>query len=275
MSELRPYRLDVPGARIGYDVGGDGPPLMLLGSPMDSNGFRPLAGELIADFTVITYDPRGIGRSVLEDPDSGAPHEVQAEDVYRVLETIGLGPAAIFGSSGGAVTALALGTAHPDVIGPVVAHEPPVIAMLPDPDGARAGREKILAAYRSGGVGAGMAAFLEWTGMAAPRFEDAPQPSPEEAAAWQQASEFLLRHLVVTTTEYQPALDQLRALGERLTIGVGSASGDQLPRRTGEALAQRLGLRPVEFPGGHGGFLEDPPRFATRLRPLVGGPAGH
>jgi pimeloyl-ACP methyl ester carboxylesterase len=268
MSELRPYTVEVPGARISYDVGGEGPPLMFIGSPMDSNGFRPVAGQLINEFTVITYDPRSLGRSVAEDPETGASHDVQADDVYRVLQTIALGPADFFGSSGGAVTALALCAAHPEAVGRVVAHEPPLIRFLPDVDQVRAERAAISEAYRSGGVRAGMAAFIAWTGMTPPS-QEAPQPSPEEMPDWQRASEFLLGPLLASTTEYQPDLDRLRALGDRITIGVGAASDDQIPRRSAEGLATELGLRTVEFPGGHGGFLEDPAGFATVLRRIV------
>lgn len=265
MWELGSYALDVPGAKISYDVGGDGPPLMLLGSPMDASGFRPVAAELFNRFTVITYDPRGVGRSVLDVPESGAPHQAQADDVYRILHTVGLGPAAIFGSSGGAVTALALAAAHPDVVGSLVAHEPPLIRMLADPDADRANRDAVIDAYRSGGVGAGMAAFLKFAGMAPASGGNAPEPTAEEAAGWLRTSEFLLRHMMLETTEFQPDLDRLRTFGDRLTVGVGAASGDQFPRRAAEGLAGRLGLTPVEFPGGHTGFLEHPSGFAARL----------
>ena len=60
--------LETPGADITYDVHGplptaDGrPPLFMIGQPMDASGFATLA-SYFPDRTVVTYDPRGIGRS--------------------------------------------------------------------------------------------------------------------------------------------------------------------------------------------------------------------
>lgn len=268
MTEMRSYGLDVPGAHIAYDVGGDGPPLMFLGSPMDAGGFLPVADRLSADFTVITYDPRTIARSVSDDPDADTPPEIQADDVHRVLTTIGLGAADIFGSSGGAVTALALCAQQPAAVATVVAHEPPLVDMLPDAEEARRGREAVAEAYRTGGVGAGIAKFGEWTGLMMPP-QQGPPPDPEVIKEQRRVAEFLLGHLLFTTTGYQPDLEQLKTLGDRLIIGVGAASGDQLARRCAEGLAAKLGLTPHEFPGGHAGFLEHPPGFAAVLRELL------
>lgn len=267
MSELRSYRLDVPGARITYDVGGDGPPLMFLGSPMDAGGFRPVADRLSADFTVITYDPRTIGRSVSDDPDADTPPEVQADDAHRVLETIGLGPAGIFGSSGGAVTALALCTWQSAAVTTMIAHEPPLIDMLDDVEDAHRNRDAIAEAYRTGGVAAGIAKFAEWTGLMMPG-QQGPPPDPDVVKEQRRVAEFLLGHLLFTTTGYQPDLAHLETLGDRMIIGVGATSGDQLARRAAEGLARRLGLTPHEFPGGHAGFLEHPQGFAAVLREL-------
>ncbi|MGH3432087.1 MAG: alpha/beta fold hydrolase [Thermocrispum sp.] len=69
MSELEARILDIPGARLRYDVRGDltAPGaaervLVLVGSPMDASGFGTLTGHP-ADRPVVTYDPHGTGRS--------------------------------------------------------------------------------------------------------------------------------------------------------------------------------------------------------------------
>src|SRR6266516_4637311 len=129
--------LDTAGADIAYDVHGrlptaDGrPPLFMIGQPMDASGFATLA-SYFPDRTVVTYDPRGLGRSTRKDGRVDNSPTVQAEDVHAVIETLGVGPVEMFASSGGAVTALALVAAYPDDVASLVAHEPALIPLLPD-----------------------------------------------------------------------------------------------------------------------------------------------
>src|SRR5215813_761177 len=144
--------LETAGADIVYDVHGplptaDGrPPLFMIGQPMDSTGFATLASHF-PDRTVITYDPRGIGRSTRKDGRVDHSPTVQAGDVHAVIEALGAGPVEMFGSSGGAVTALALVVAHPGDVSTLVAHEPPLIPVLPDADAIVRARAGVRDAY--------------------------------------------------------------------------------------------------------------------------------
>src|SRR2546430_17439686 len=110
--------LATAGADIAYDVRGplptaDGrPPLFMIGQPMEASGFATLA-SLFPDRTVITYDPRGLGRSTRKDGRVDNAPTVQASDVHAVIEALGAGPVEMFASSGGAVTALALVATYP------------------------------------------------------------------------------------------------------------------------------------------------------------------
>ena len=141
------YTLETAEAGIAYDVHGplptaDGrPPLFMIGQPMDASGFAVLA-SLFPDRTVITYDPRGLGRSTRKDGRTDNAPTVQVGDVHAVTETLGAGPVEMFASSGGAVTALALVAAHPDDLTTLVAHEPPLLALLPDAAAARRPRTR-------------------------------------------------------------------------------------------------------------------------------------
>ena len=110
------HTLDVPGARLYYEVRGAGPLLVLIGSPMDANAFAPLADQLSTDHTVLTTDPRGVNRSPVDDPEQDSTPELRADDLSRLLTHIDAGPAVVFGSSGGAVTALALAQTHPEQV---------------------------------------------------------------------------------------------------------------------------------------------------------------
>src|SRR5438309_8482086 len=130
------HMLNIDEGEIAYDVHGplptaDGrPPLFMIGQPMDASGFGTLASHF-PDRTVITYDPRGLGRSIRKDGRVDNAPTVQADDVHAVIGALGVGAVEMFASSGGAVTALALVAAYPDDVTPLVAHEPPLIPVLP------------------------------------------------------------------------------------------------------------------------------------------------
>src|SRR5690348_3924459 len=158
------HTLELPDAAIAYDVHGplptaDGrPPLFMVGQPMTAGGFTALIANL-PDRTAVTYDPRGLGRSTRSDGRDDNSPTVQAEDVHAVIEALGAGPVDMFASSGGAVTALALVAAHPGDVATLVAHEPPLIPVLPDAAAAERARAAVRDVYEASGRGAGMAAF--------------------------------------------------------------------------------------------------------------------
>src|SRR5215831_14581034 len=119
--------LETAEAGIAYDVRGplptaDGrPPLFMIGQPMTAAGFATLASYL-PDRTVVTYDPRGLGRSTRHDGRVDNSPTVQAGDVHALIQALGAGPVELFASSGGAVTALALVAAYPTDVITLVAH---------------------------------------------------------------------------------------------------------------------------------------------------------
>src|SRR5262245_62588494 len=162
------HMLDTAEAGIAYDVRGplpaaDGrPPLFMIAQPMDATGFTALASHF-PDRTVVTYDPRGLGRSTRKDGRVDHAPTIQAGDVHAVIEALGAGPVEMFASSGGAVTALALVAAYPRDVTTLVAHEPPLIRVLPDADAAERARGRTFDAYTAGGWGAGMADFIAMT----------------------------------------------------------------------------------------------------------------
>jgi pimeloyl-ACP methyl ester carboxylesterase len=261
------YTLDVPGARLSYEQRGSGPLLLLIGSPMDSGPFTGLAEAMAGRYTVVTYDPRGIGGSTREDTGSEVTPEQQADDVHRLLAELGGGPARLFGSSGGAVVGLALITAHPGEVTTLVAHEPPVIELLPDSEKVKAQIQEIYDVYRAEGPQQAMALFMQHAGLSQGPAAGGPPGSipPEVAARMRAITEEFLASLLRATTRFQPDLAALRATPTRLIIGVGTTSAGQLAYRCAETLAGDLDLPPAQFPGGHAGFTEQPGPFAEVL----------
>src|SRR5215472_8253472 len=163
MTEPKTHTLDAPGAVVHYDVRSNDastePVLLLIGSPMGAEGFVTQAGHF-TDRTVVTYDPRGAGRSKRTDGASETTVEEQADDLHRLIDAVGGGPADIFASSGGAVNALALAAKHPGQIRTLVAHEPPAAQELPDREQALAACDGIKRTYLRDGFGPAMAKFI-------------------------------------------------------------------------------------------------------------------
>jgi clorobiocin/coumermycin A biosynthesis protein CloN7/CouN7 len=271
-SNLAIHTLDVPGARLYYEVRGSGPLLLMLSSPMDSTGFAAMAAELADAYTVVTYDPRGISNSTREDATQDVTPELQADDIHRLLSALGGEPAYVFGSSGGAVVGLALAAAYPNQVRILVAHEPPVIDLLPDSAQVRAQINDIYDTYCSEGPEAAMQKFLMHTGVGAPSGEGGgprSEPDPEIIARMRAAADHFLAHLLRPTAFYRPKIEALRTGSARIVVAGGTTSKGQLAHRTAIALAERLGTNVVDFPGSHIGFIEYPDACARLLNQLL------
>jgi pimeloyl-ACP methyl ester carboxylesterase len=282
------HTLETRGAAIVYDVhgpsaGAEGqPPLFMIGQPMTAGGFATLA-SLFPERTVVTYDPRGLGRSVRSDGRTDNDPTVQAEDVHAVIEALAAGPVEMFASSGGAVTALALVTAHPHDLSTLVAHEPPLVTVLPDAAAAERARVGFRDAYEAGGRGYGMAAFIAMTSWRG-EFTDAyfAQPAADPAAFGMPADDDgtrddpLLSARSEPITAYRPDIEALGLARTRVVIAVGEESERTFTGRAAVALAELLGQHAAVFPSHHGGFLGGesgyagrPEAFARRLREIL------
>jgi pimeloyl-ACP methyl ester carboxylesterase len=285
---MKTHTLETAEAGIVYDVLGplptnDGrPPLFMIGQPMDASGFRTLA-SYFPDRTVITYDPRGLGRSVRKDGGVDNVPTVQAGDVHAVIGALGAGPVEMFASSGGAVTALALVAAQPEDVVTLVAHEPPLIPVLYDSAAAERARAAVRDAYDAKGSNAGMAAFIAMTSWRGAFTDDYfAQPAPDPAAFGMPTDDDgsrdspLLSDRSWAVSSYRPDVDGLAAAPTRIVIAVGEESGTTFTGRTSVATADLLGQHATVFPSHHGGFLGSesgyagqPEAFARKLRNVL------
>ena len=286
VTQMTTHTLDVPGATLTYDVRGNEASteriLLLIGSPMGAAGFGTLS-QHFSDRTVVTYDPRGVERSVKADPASPVTPDVHADDLHRLIQAIGGGPVDLFASSGGAVNALALVSKHPEDVRTLVAHEPPLASILPDREHAMAATRAVQETYQRSGWGAGLAHFIALTSHRGPfTAEVASQPAPDPAMFGMPTEDDgsrtdpLLGQNLITSTHYGPDVDALRSASTRIVIAAGEESEGQLANRGAFAAAERLGTKPVSFPSDHGGFLGgeygqtgQPDTFAAKLREVL------
>lgn len=257
----------------------DRPVLLLFGSPMDASGFGALAARF-TDRPVVTYDPRGAGRN----PTATTPMtpEQHAEDLHRVITSLGTGPVDLMGTSGGAVNALALATAHPGDVRRLVAHEPPTAVGLPDQDVVLAACQDLADTYRSSGQGPAMARFMALVLHDGPLPADwLSRPAPDPAAFGMTAEDdgdrtsALFRNAPACNA-FVVDPDRLGPLADRIVVAVGVESGETMAARGGRQVAATLGLPVTDFPSHHVGFLAgelgqqgDPDGFAARLHEVL------
>ncbi|MEU5211403.1 alpha/beta hydrolase [Streptomyces sp. NPDC020742] len=278
MTSPRSCTLDVPGARIHYEVRGRGPVLALVhGGAGDAGVFDRIAPALATRFTVVVPDRRGHSRSPLERPGSTPRVAEHSEDLRRLLDAVTEEPALVYGSSSGAVVALDLLARHPERVRTVVAHEPPLIELLPDAAVYRRLFADVRVTFRRQGVATAMGQFLTAVGLVGPGWRPpAPEelpPALREMMARMAANEpFFLEHELPEVTGYLPDAQALRAVADRLLLAVGSQSGQQMAAVCCTALARTLGRATTQLPGGHTGYVEDGVDFAGRLAELLAAP---
>ncbi len=267
------HTLAIPGGRLHYEVRGSGPMLLVMGAPMAAAYFAPVADVLAEDFTVVTHDPRGISASKLDDPEQDSTPDLRADDVAALLDALGAENADLLGSSGGAITGLALVTRHPSRVRTVIAHEPPLLELLPDAADQRAGVDDMVATFHRDGLEAAFGKFMASAGFdAADSDEGAPvQPQGEPSEQDIADGARFFAHELRGTTRYVPDIGALTAGPGRVVVGIGADSGNLTTYCTSTALAELLGTPPVEFPGGHGGFMEQPEEFAEVLQKVLAG----
>ncbi|MFE0800376.1 alpha/beta fold hydrolase [Streptomyces sp. NPDC058812] len=265
--------LRVNGATLHYEVRGQGPLLLLVpGGAGDTASYDGIADDLAAEYTVATYDPRGMSRSTLDDPEAEQHVAEHADDAFRMLELLSPGePARVFGASSGAIAALHLLTAHPERIDRVVAHEPPMVEVLPDAAEHRTLIARVQETLHTQGLMPAMAVFA--AGLK--KDGDTTEPKaelklPPQAAARAERTmanlPYFVGRIVPSFMSYAPDIHRLEALSDRLVLACGQDSRGELPYRPAALLAERLGTELQHYPGGHTGLTTHPAEFGELLR---------
>ncbi|MFJ9643643.1 alpha/beta fold hydrolase [Streptomyces sp. NPDC101206] len=265
--------LRVNGATLYYEVRGRGPLLLLIpGGTGGAAAFDGIADDLAAEYTVATYDPRGMSRSTLDDPDAEQSVAEHADDALRILELLSPDePARVFGSSSGAIAALHLLTAHPERIERLVAHEPPVVEVLPDAHEHRMLIARVQATFQAEGLMPAMAVFA--AGLRKDGDTSEPKAEiklPPQAAARVERTmtnlPYFVGRIVPRFMSYAPDIHRLEALSDRLVLACGQDSHGELPYRPAAFLAEHLSTELLHFPGGHTGLTTHPAEFGELLR---------
>lgn len=272
--------LDVKGASLYYEKSGSGPVCLFIpGANGEADLYKPLAEHLSHRFTVVRYDRRGFSRSLLRgEQDYPRRLQTDADDIKSLIEQLATPdePAIIFGNSSGAIVALAALIACPtNLIRTVIAHEPPLVKLLPSTDEEAKWRgifRQTYDIYRKSGVPPAMEYFSQQiaTGEEAQALTQIRDPRNGGYKA--QNTMYWFERELIDYTNADIDVDVLRKHRSQLISACGDVNRPQiLFQPIAESLAKRLDIKVVKFPGPHVGYVFHPEEFAKALIAAVDG----
>ncbi|MFE3445117.1 alpha/beta fold hydrolase [Nocardia sp. NPDC059180] len=274
MTTIETATLPVPGAELYYEVRGHGPLLLISQSGEgDANRTDALVQHLHDDFTVVTYDRRGLSRSTIHDGTRPPTMATHADDVHRLLAQISRGPAHVLGCSMGAVIGLHLAVDHPEQLDTLIAHEPVAPWLLAATDRAEHLREleHCQQVFHTDGWQAALAPMARTLGIN-PADQDIEPGVQLPAITAERAANFgyfLGSDFTAVRTDW---LDVARAKhsGVRIIPAAGRTTPPQVfDRKCATELAGLLGTEVAIFAGGHNGNMTHPRAYADQIRSII------
>jgi pimeloyl-ACP methyl ester carboxylesterase len=272
-----PYRDDylLPGGYVYLDEiqklyceqSGNGPSVIMIpGLGGDAAEFSALRALFVDEFSIVVFDRRGYSRS----PRGWSKSSVdeQANDVSKLIRTLGLGAVFVFAASVGAAVALKLIMRFPAQIRGAILHEPWIPALLDDHQDLskrlEAGELQVQtqrARYNTGPY----EARLRYV-MGASAFESLPADVRGRVSKSREMhtaeNDYFAHWLPPSRTLFQ-AETLSRVV---LTSGTGShAFITAMTRR----LQSELGLQTIEVPGMHAAYIDQAPAYHALTRPIL------
>jgi len=249
-----------------YEAIGDGPPLLLM---MGATGYGGVFGrfaELLADeFTVVSYDRRGNGRSRRPADWNRTSPEQQADDAAALLAGLDLAPAAIFGTSSAGIFALAAVIRWPEFIRGAVLHEPGLFALADDPTDMRDRVTRLIKeAMAAGGPPTALERFIRFAAG---------------DANWERLGPTVQKGMLASADtyfgvesgafdSYLPSEDTLASITTPIELLVSTESHPFFSEVTGR-LATMLGLDVTRTPGTHFPYVDHPEELAQTVTPFL------
>jgi acetyltransferase/esterase len=259
--------LQVPGARLCYETQVSGPLLLMIpGATGSAGSFQRVTERLAAHYTVVTYDRRGFSRSQLDGPQDCARRlETDADDVRRLVEHLSDEPALVFGSSSGAIVALAVLTRHAAVVRTLIPFEPPAVRLLPEGQVWLDFFFSVYDRYRQSGIAPALELFRERAFAESDRQVMAQTMARKNGEERLANATYWFEHELRQYPAADLDLDALNAHANRIVPAVGRESRGYPCYEATKALGKRLERDVIELPGGHVGYLSQPAAFAREL----------
>lgn len=260
---------NVNGVALYHEIRGAGPPIVFVsGASGDAGYWEHIAAALADEYTVVTYDRRGNSRSGGPADSASATVAQQADDIAGLIEALGLAPAVVYGMSSGAVYTVELLLRRPDLVRAAFMHEPPYIAASSNPEQVAAGFQAIAEqGMAHGGPRAAMEAFLRFV-CGDDVYETFDAALVDRVLG---NGEVFFTVEMPAQGDHLPDEDALRNVTVRSVVTAGALNADPTSPmhwadETSRWLADRLGTRFQELPGGHVPSLTHPDAFLAFLR---------
>jgi pimeloyl-ACP methyl ester carboxylesterase len=238
----------VNGAELYYERRGGGPPVLFIsGATGDAEHFDKVAELLADEFTVVTYDRRGNSRSPRPAGWTATSMDEQADDAAGLLRALDLAPAAVFGTSGGAVILLNL---------PVLPNAAKIGAQL------QAMTEEALA---KGGSRGAMETFVRANAGDA-SFEHLDSELRQRMLA---NGEVFFPTELEAFVSYVPEATALAGVKIPVQVMAGADNRGVYYYEAAKWVADRLGTDLKEMPGGHAPYLDRPREMVNAIRPFL------
>jgi len=266
VTQVQRQMVQANGTELYTEVRGSGPTVLFIsGATGDGGHFERVAEALAGEFTTIIYDRRGNSRSPRPAGWAATSTDEQADDAAALLQALGLGPAAMFATSGGGVIGLNLLLRHPQAVRGAIIHEPALLAVLPDPQAVFAHIQPIVEkGMAKNGPRGGVEAFVRTVAGDAV-FEGLP---PELRERMLNNGETLFQIEFGVLESYRPGDAELAAIGCPVEVMVGTESLPFLVD-TSRWLAAAVNTPLRTLPGGHAPYFDRPEAMARELRPYL------
>jgi len=155
----------VNGVELFFETKGEGDPLVLVhGSWGDHLNWQAVVPGLAKSFRVLAYDRRGHSQS--ERPGEGLRRDDE-DDLAGIMQELELAPAHVAGNSFGASIVLGLAARRPELFRSLIIHEPPLLAIVEDPevrplmDEVQRKSDVVIGRLRAGDIAGGARQFVE------------------------------------------------------------------------------------------------------------------
>lgn len=259
--------IDVSGIQLYYELYGSGPLVLFIsGTTSDAGHFEQVARLLADEFTVVTYDRRGNSRSPLPVGWNETSMDEQADDAAGLIRALGLGPAAAFGTSGGAVILLNLLLRHPEVLRGAIVHEPSLVPVLSNAEEVAAMIKLVTEDSLVKVDPRGTMELVLRQNIGDANFENL-VPELRERMLGNAEVTFFIE--LAAFSSYVPDARALAEVKVPVQVVAGTDSRGVYYYEAAEWVAKRLGTKLREIPGAHTPYFDRPKEMAEAIRPFL------